>query len=129
MESYKDKTTLCKEPESSAVLSMNMNTVDKKLVPKPDEEGLFRTYARPESVRVLPYDIRNPVILPKDHQMVIFKSRKCFLIVRSWDDGSAFDQQMHDLQAITSKADAAADGPTFQITCHIQISGIQQHSS
>lgn len=42
---------------------VNMNTVDKKLIAKPDEEGLL-------NIRSLPYDIRNLVILPKGRQMV-----------------------------------------------------------
>lgn len=49
---------------------VNMNSVDKKLIPKPDEEGLLRAYGRLHNIRSLPYDIRNLVILAKGRQMV-----------------------------------------------------------
>ena len=80
--------------------TININTVDQKLMSKPDEQGLLRIYGRLENIRSLPNEMRNPIILPKGHQMVdlllkhlhtkrahcgfkslIYESRKRFWIV------------------------------------------------
>ena len=80
--------------------TININTVDQKLMSKPDEQGLIRAYGRLENIRSLPNEMRNPIILPKGHQMVdlllkhlhakrahcgfkslIYESRKRFWIV------------------------------------------------
>ena len=80
--------------------TININTVDQKLMSKPDEQGLLRAYGRLENIRSLPNEMRNPIILPKGHQMVdlllkhlhakrahcgfkslIYESRKRFWIV------------------------------------------------
>ena len=50
--------------------TININTVDQKLMSKPDEQGLLHAYGRLENIRSLPNEMRNPVILPKGHQMV-----------------------------------------------------------
>ena len=52
--------------------TININTVDQKLmsIAKPDEQGLFRAYGRLENISSLPNEMRNPIILPKGHQMV-----------------------------------------------------------
>ena len=79
---------------------INIDTVDKKLMSKPDEQGMVRAYGRLENIRSLPNEMRNPIILPKGHQMVnlllkhlhekrancgfkslIYESRKRFWIV------------------------------------------------
>ena len=79
--------------------TININTVDQNLMSKP-EEGLLRAYGRLENIRSLPNEMRNPIILPKQHQMVdlllkhlhakqahcgfkslIYESRKRFWIV------------------------------------------------
>ena len=36
-----------------------------------DEEGLIRAHGRLENARILPKDMRNPVVLPRDHQLTI----------------------------------------------------------
>jgi len=80
--------------------TINIDTVDKKLIPTTDEQGLFRAHGRLENVRSLPIEMRKPIILPKDHQMVnlllkhlhekrthcgykslVYESRKRFLIM------------------------------------------------
>ena len=80
--------------------TINTNTVDQKLMSKPDEQGLLRAYGRLENIRSLPNEMRIPIILPKGHQMVdlllkhlhekrahcgfkslIYESRKRFWIV------------------------------------------------
>ena len=50
--------------------TININTVDQKLISKPDEQGLLRAYGRLENIRSLPNEMQNPIILPKGHQMV-----------------------------------------------------------
>ncbi|XP_068684256.1 uncharacterized protein [Montipora foliosa] len=50
--------------------TININTVDQKLMSKPDEQGLLRAYRRLENIRSLPNEMRNPIILPKGLQMV-----------------------------------------------------------
>ena len=49
---------------------INRDTVDKKLMSKPDEQGMVRAYGRLENIRSLLNEMRNPIILPKGHQMV-----------------------------------------------------------
>ena len=36
-----------------------------------DDEGLIRAHGRLENARILPKDTRNPVVLPRDHQLTI----------------------------------------------------------
>ena len=50
--------------------TINIDTVDQKLMSKPDEQGLLPAYGRLENIRSLPNEMRNPIILPKGHQMV-----------------------------------------------------------
>ena len=54
---------------------VNEDSVDKKLVAKKDEDGLFRAHGRLEDVRCLPEELRKPIILPKDHPFVILLLR------------------------------------------------------
>ena len=46
------------------------SVVDKKLIPSLDENGIIRAHGRLEDVRLLPQEMRNPVILPRDHPLV-----------------------------------------------------------
>ena len=50
--------------------TINIDTVDKKLIPTTDEQGLLRSHGRLENIRSLPIEMRQPIILLKDHQMV-----------------------------------------------------------
>ena len=45
-------------------------SLDKKLVAKKGEDGIFRAHGRLEDVRYLPEDLRKPIILPQDHPFV-----------------------------------------------------------
>ena len=51
------------------------SVIDKKLTLKLDENGLLRGHGRLEDVRSLPQELRNPVILPRDHPLVILLLR------------------------------------------------------
>ena len=51
-------------------LHLNPSVIDKKLIPSLDENGLIRAHGRLEDVRSLPQEMRNPVILPRDHLLV-----------------------------------------------------------
>ena len=44
--------------------------VDKKFIPSLDENGIIRAHGRLGDVRLLPQEMRNPVILPRDHPLV-----------------------------------------------------------
>ena len=49
---------------------INIDTVDKKLIPTADEQGLLCAHGRLENIRSLPKEMRKPIILPRGHQMV-----------------------------------------------------------
>ena len=51
------------------------SVVDKKLIPSLDENGIVRAHGRLEDVRLLPQEMRNPVILPRDHPLVLLLLR------------------------------------------------------
>ena len=46
------------------------SVIDKKLIPSLDENGIIRAHGRLEDARLLPQEMRNPVILPRDHPLV-----------------------------------------------------------
>ena len=50
--------------------TINVDTVDKKLIPASDEQGVLRAHGRLENIRSLPAEMRNPIILTKGHQLV-----------------------------------------------------------
>ena len=50
--------------------TIDIDTVDKKLIPTTDERGFFRAHGRLENIRSLPNEMRKPIILPQGHQMV-----------------------------------------------------------
>ena len=54
---------------------VNEDSLDKKLVAKKDEDGLFRAHGRLEDIRCLPEELRKPIILQKDHPFVILLLR------------------------------------------------------
>ena len=54
---------------------INVQSLDKKLIASMDEEGLIRAHGRLENARILPKDMRNPVVLPRDHQLTILLLR------------------------------------------------------
>lgn len=41
-----------------------------------DEEGLFRVHGSLENARILTKDMRNPIVLPRDHQLTILLLRQ-----------------------------------------------------
>ena len=51
--------------------TINVDTVDKKLIPASDEQGVLRAHGRLENIRSLPAEMGNPIILPNGHQLVI----------------------------------------------------------
>ena len=80
--------------------TIDVDKLDKKLIPSKDEHGLLRAHGRLENIRTLPDEMRNPIILPKSHRLVellldhlhrkrahcgykslIYESRKRFYIV------------------------------------------------
>jgi hypothetical protein len=45
--------------------------IDKKLLAKVGDEGILRALGRLEKRRTLPRDMRNPIILPRNHPLVV----------------------------------------------------------
>ena len=52
-------------------LHIDLQHLDKKLITKTDDEGLTRAHGRLENARILPKDMRNPVVLPRGHLIAI----------------------------------------------------------
>ena len=52
-------------------LHLHVSQLDEKLIATTDEEGLIRAHGRLENARILPKDMRNPVVLPRDHPQAI----------------------------------------------------------
>ena len=50
--------------------TIDVDKLDKKLIPSKDEHGLLRAHGRLGNIRTLPDKMRNPVILPKSHRLV-----------------------------------------------------------
>ena len=51
-------------------LHLDPSVIDKKLIPSLDEDGLIRAHGHLEDARSLPQEMRNPIILPRDHLLV-----------------------------------------------------------
>ena len=51
-------------------LHLDQCIIDKNLIPSLEEDGLIRAHERLEDARSLPREMRNPVILPRDHPLV-----------------------------------------------------------
>ena len=49
---------------------LDVRAIDKSIVAEKDEEGIIRAHGRLENVRALPSEMRNPIILPRDHPLV-----------------------------------------------------------
>ena len=50
--------------------TINVDKRDKKLTPSKDEQGLLRAHGRQENIRMLPDEMRNPIILPKSQRLI-----------------------------------------------------------
>ena len=50
--------------------TIDVNKLDKTLIPSKDEHGLKRTRGRLENIRTRPDEMRNPIILPKCNRIV-----------------------------------------------------------
>ena len=50
--------------------TIDVDKLDKKLIPSKDEHGLLRTHRRLENIRRLLDEMGNPVILPRSHRSV-----------------------------------------------------------
>ena len=46
------------------------NAIDEQLLVEKDEDGLLRVHGRLEDIRTLPKDMRNPILLPRNHPLV-----------------------------------------------------------
>ena len=48
---------------------LDVRSLDKSIVAQEDNEGIIRAHGRLEDVRTLPAEMRNPIILPRDHPL------------------------------------------------------------
>ena len=48
---------------------INVNNINQQVQAKVDQEGLLRAHGRLEDIRLLPDDMRNPIILPRNHPL------------------------------------------------------------
>ena len=51
-------------------VNLDIASIEKKFVAKEDQGGLMRVHGRLEDIRSLPDDMRNPVVLPRNHPLV-----------------------------------------------------------
>lgn len=49
---------------------LDVTSLEKKFIAKEDQGGLLRLHGRLEDIRSLPQDIRNPILLPRNHPLV-----------------------------------------------------------
>ena len=57
-------------------VEVDISKIDKKLIAKVDEDGLLRAHGRLEKIRTLPPEMRNPIILPGNHPLVLLLLRQ-----------------------------------------------------
>ena len=60
-------------------LNLDPCVIDKKLIPSLDEDSLIRAHGRLEDARSLLQEMRNPVILPRDHLLGTSAQQACTL--------------------------------------------------
>ena len=51
-------------------VNLDIASLEKKFVAKEDQGGLMRVHGRLEDIRSLPHNMRNPVVLPRNHPLV-----------------------------------------------------------
>ena len=51
--------------------NLDIASIEKKFVAKEDQGGLMRVHGRLEDIRSLPDDMRNPVVLPRNHPVAL----------------------------------------------------------
>ena len=56
-------------------LHLDVSQLEEKLIATTNEKGLIRAHGRLENARILPKDMRNPVVLPRDHPLAILLLR------------------------------------------------------
>ena len=54
------------------------NAIDEQLLVEKDEDGLLRVHGRLEDIRTLPKDMRNPILLPRNHPLVYLLLRHMY---------------------------------------------------
>ena len=110
--------------------TIDVDKLDKKLIPSKDEHGLLRAHGRLENIRTLPDEMRNPIILPKSHRLVelllvhlhgkrahcgykslIYEIKKAILECGSTSHGKTSHRKMCDLQGPAKEAIGRVNGP------------------
>ena len=111
--------------------TIDVDKLDKKLIPSKGGHGLLRARGRLENIRTIPDKMRNPIILPRCHQLVelllehliekrahcsykslVYDSRKRFWIVRVRHMAKHLTGKC-DLQKTAKEAIRAVNGPDF----------------
>ena len=57
-------------------IQLDVNTLNKQINAKLDDDGLLRAHGRLEDIRSLPSDMRNPIILPRNHPLAYLLLRR-----------------------------------------------------
>ena len=123
-----------------------MSQLDEKLIVTTDEEGLIRAHGRLENARILPNDIRNPVVLPKDHPLAILllrhlhrkrghcsykslmhEARRTLWIIALRKNGQVRGQQVCRLSETAQETPTTAYGSTAKFAGSSRISSILEH--
>ena len=110
--------------------TIDVDKLDKKLIPSKDEHGLLRAHGRLENIRTLPDEMRNPIILfeePSISRTVTrsptrrtstlrlqgphLRIKKAILDYGSTSRGKISNRKMCDLQETAKEAIGAVNGP------------------
>ena len=127
-------------------LHLDVSQLDEKLIATTDEEGLIRAHGRLENARILPNDIRNPVVLPKDHPLAILllrhlhrkrghcsykslmhEARRTLWIIALRKNGQVRGQQVCRLSETAQETPTTAYGSTAKFEGSSRISSILEH--
>ena len=71
---------------------VDVKSLNKQINAKVDEDGLIRAHGRLEDVRALPGDMRNPIVLPRNHPLVYLLLQRIHQINRHCD----YKRLMHE---------------------------------
>lgn len=111
-----------------------MKSLDRKLIASIDEEGLIRAHGRLENARILPKDMKNPVVLPScvanDPPLMPSslqtrtlrlqesgaRSKTKVLDHRAQEDGQGCCKQLCPLPETVQKTPRSVDGPSAKFT-------------
>lgn len=98
-----------------------MKSLDRKLIASIDEEGLIRAHGRLENARILPKDMKNPVVLPScvANDPPLMPSSLQTRTLRLQESGARSKTKVLDHRAqeeTAQKTPRSVDGPSAKFT-------------